>query len=208
MKILIADDHTLFRDGLKRILTEKYKDVLIKEASNEKELFELLKEDKWQLVILDLNMPGRGGLEILKDIKIFYKELPVLILSMYSEEQFALRVIKAGASGYLTKGVSPSELIEAINFILDGNIYFSKEVSKLIAKDFQGNKNNTLDKLSDREFEVFIKIASGESLTSIANELSLSVKTISTYRSHILEKLNIKSNADITRIAIENNLIS
>lgn len=207
MNILIADDHTLFRDGLKRILNEKIPNVNFGEAQNENELFNLLKKNSWQLIILDLNMPGRGGIEILKDLKIFYKEIPILILSMYPEEQFAIRVIKAGANGYLTKGVSPTELITAINTIIEGNVYFSKEVSKLIAQDFQGNKNNLLEKLSDREFEVFLKIATGESLTSIANQLSLSVKTISTYRTHILEKLDLKTNADITRLAIKNDLI-
>jgi len=207
MKILIADDHTLFRDGLKRILSERITEVDFGEAQNDLELFTLLKKEKWDIIILDLNMPGRGGIEILKDLKIFHKDVPVLILSMYPEEQFAIRVIKAGANGYLTKGVTPSELVDAIKTITKGEVYFSKEVSQLIAKDFQGNRKNIVEKLSDREFEVFLKIAAGESLTSIANQLSLSVKTISTYRAHILDKLELKSNAEITRFAIENDLL-
>lgn len=207
MKILLIDDHSLFRDGLIELISEKIQDVTFGEIKEDAELFDKLKSDAWDLVILDLNMPGRSGLEILKDIKVQYPDLPVLILSMYSETQFAVRVIKAGAAGYLTKGVSPNELCKAIKTATEGKVYFTEEVAKIIAKRLKITEKPLLEKLSDREIEILIMLSSGKTLTEIATELSLSIKTVSTHRHHILEKLSLKNNIEISRFAIENSLI-
>jgi len=207
MKILIADDHKLFRDGLKHIITEKLGGVTFIEVNNYGELNNILNELSCDIAIIDLNMPGRSGIDALKDIKSIYPNLPVIVLSMYPEEQFALRVIKAGAAAYLTKDANPSELISAIKSVTGGNVFFTEKVARIIANDLMLDKKNSLDVLSDREFQVFLMIASGKSLTEIANELSLSIKTISTHRSHILEKLNLSSNAELTRFALENELL-
>ena len=207
MKILLIDDHSLFRDGLIELISEKIQDVIFGEVKEDAELYDKLHSDAWDLVILDLNMPGRSGLEILKDVKVQYPNLPVLILSMYSENQFAVRVIKAGAAGYLTKGVSPGELCKAIKTVIEGKVYFTDEVAKIIAKRLKISEKPLLERLSDREIEILIMISSGKTLTEIATELSLSIKTVSTHRHHILEKLNLKNNIEISRFAIENSLI-
>ena len=207
MNILLIDDHSLFRDGLKEVISARIKDVSFGESTDNSELFEKLKSNCWDLVILDLNMPGRSGLEILKDIKTQYPDLPILILSMYAETQFALRVIKAGAAGYLTKGVSPGELSQAIKTATEGKVYFTDEVAKIIAKGLSHKEKPLLEKLSDREIQILIMLSSGKSLTDIGDELSVSVKTISTHRRHILEKLNLKNNIEISRFAIEHSLI-
>jgi two-component system, NarL family, invasion response regulator UvrY len=208
MKILIADDHALLRKGLIRILQDRYVDSSIYEASGEHDIFPLLRTMQFDVVILDISMPGRGGIDILKDIRSMGLKVPVLILSMHPEEQYAVRVLKSGASGYLNKDSAPELLIEAIETILSGKKYISEGVSQQLAADaFTNSSSIKHDLLSDREMQVLVEIASGKSTGEIAEQLSLSVNTISTYRARVLEKLELTSNAAITRYAIENHLI-
>jgi len=172
MKILIADDHALFRDGLKKILLEKFNDLEIEEAANYGELFSKIKDSKWDVIILDLNMPGRSGFEALIELKSQMKDLNILILSMYPESEFATRAIRAGAKGYLTKGSSVDELIEAISAILKGEVYFTKEVAQVVAKDLQSNASSKINLLSDREYEIFLMLVDGESISGIARKFT------------------------------------
>lgn len=208
MKLLIADDHALFRDGLKKIIFEKIPDVEIGEASSYGELIEKLNKFDWDIIILDLNMPGRSGFEALIELKTKKPDAKILVLSMYPESQFATRSIKAGAKGYLTKGASVEELIEAINSILTGDVYFTKEVAKVIAEDLRTNIDSKINSLSDREFQIFMLLAEGNSVSSIAKKLSLSIKTISTFKKRILDKLGLESSVDLVKFAIENKLIT
>ncbi|MBI5661873.1 MAG: response regulator transcription factor [Ignavibacterium album] len=208
IKILIADDHAIVREGLKQIVAEEKDMTVLGEAENSETLMNLLEKDKWDIVILDINMPGRNGLEILKDIKQLYPDLPVLILSMFSEEQYGLRSIKAGASGYLKKVSAPDELVQAIRRIVSGRKYITETLAEKLAENLSEPKVNSLhEKLSDREFEIMCSIAQGKSAEEIANELSISVNTFYTYRNRILEKLSIRSNVEITQYAIRNKLI-
>jgi DNA-binding NarL/FixJ family response regulator len=208
IKIIIADDHAIVREGLKQIVAEE-KDMLVcGEAEDAATLMELLKKEKWSIVILDINMPGKSGLEALKDIKQFYPELPVLILSMFSEDQYGLRAIKAGASGYLKKVSAPTELVVAIRKIVSGRKYINSSLAEKLAESLGTEKNNFLhDKLSDREYQIMCNIALGKSAEEIAVELSLSINTIYTYRNRILEKMSMKSNVELTQYAIQNKLI-
>ncbi|GMU96359.1 response regulator transcription factor [Ignavibacterium sp.] len=208
IKILIADDHAIVREGLKQIVAEEKDMTVLGEAENSETLMNLLEKDKWDIVILDINMPGRNGLEILKDIKQLYPDLPVLILSMFSEEQYGLRSIKAGASGYLKKVSAPDELVQAIRRIVSGRKYITETLAEKLAENLSEPKVNSLhEKLSDREFEIMCSIAQGKSAEEIANELSISVNTFYTYRNRILEKLSMRSNVEITQYAIRNKLI-
>lgn len=208
IKILIADDHAIVREGLKQIVAEEKDMTVLGEAENAGTLMNLLEKDKWDIVILDINMPGRNGLEILKDIKQLYPDLPVLILSMFSEEQYGLRAIKAGASGYLKKVSAPDELVQAIRRIVSGRKYITETLAEKLAENLSEPKVNSLhEKLSDREFEIMCSIAQGKSAEEIANELSISVNTFYTYRNRILEKLSMRSNVEITQYAIRNKLI-
>lgn len=208
MKILIADDHALLRKGLIRILNDRYPDAEIFEASGEVDIFPDLRTRTFDVIISDLSMPGRGGLDILKDIRAMGLKVPVLILSMHPEEQYAVRVLKAGASGYLNKDSAPELLIEAIETILGGKKYISEAVSQQLASDHFVNSNEARHELlSDREMYVLVAIASGKAVSEIAAELSLSVNTISTYRARVLEKLDLHSSAALTRYALENHLI-
>ena len=207
IKIIIADDHTLIRAGLKQILAQQANiDVL--EAKNGQEVLTMLQKIEVNVVILDISMPGRNGLEILKDIKIKYPDLPVLMLSVYPEDQYAIRALKAGASGYITKDSVSEELVYAIKTVLKGVKYVSRNMTeKLIFELNDKNRDKLLhENLSDREFEVFCMIGKGKSVSQIAEKLFLSPKTISTYRSRILEKTSLGNNADIIRYFIENNL--
>jgi DNA-binding NarL/FixJ family response regulator len=208
MKILIADDHAVVREGLKQILSESSEMVVTAEASTGPEVLEEIGKDDFDLVVLDIAMPGRGGLDILKEIKNKKPRLPVLILSMYPEEQYAVRVLKAGASGYMTKESAPHELINAIKQISKGKKYVSPSLAEKLALDLEITTGRPLhESLSDREYQVMCMIASGKTLKEIAEQLSLSIKTISTYRSRILEKMNMKSNAELTHHAIKNRLV-
>ncbi|MGB5289228.1 MAG: response regulator transcription factor, partial [Ignavibacteriaceae bacterium] len=181
IKILIADDHAIVREGLKQIVAEE-KDILVAgEAENTNKLMELLDKQSWNLIVLDINMPGKSGLEALKDIKQLYPDLPVLILSMFSEDQYGLRAIKAGASGYLKKVSAPTELVTAIRKIVSGGKYINQSLAEKLAEKFGGIEKELLhDKLSDREYQIMCNIALGKSAEEIAVELSLSINTVYT----------------------------
>jgi DNA-binding NarL/FixJ family response regulator len=208
IKILIADDHAIVREGLKQILSESADLIVVAEASSGQEVLEKISKSDLDLVVLDIAMPGRGGLDILKEIKTQRPRLPVLMLSMYPEEQYAIRVLKSGASGYLTKESAPSELVMAIRQISQGKKYISPSLAEKLAIDLEINPDKMPHEiLSDREYQVMCMIASGKTLKEIADGLSLSIKTISTYRSRILEKMNMKTNAELTHYAIKNNLV-
>jgi len=208
IKILIADDHAIVREGLKQILSESPDLVVVAEASTGQEVLEKIPKNDLDLVVLDIAMPGRGGLDILKEIKSQRPRLPVLMLSMYPEEQYAVRVLKSGASGYLTKESAPAELVKAIRQISQGKKYISPSLAEKLAIDLEISPDKPPhETLSDREYQVMCMIASGKTLREIADGLSLSIKTISTYRSRILEKMNMKTNAELTHYAIKNSLV-
>ena len=207
IKILIADDHTLIRDGLINTISKRMVDVVFGEASSGVEVLKEVLHQKWDLLILDINMPGRDGLDILKELNTFQPELPVIVLSMYPENQFAIRTLKIGASAYLTKETSSEELLIAINTVLKGQKYITASITRILTEEITGKAANpTHETLSNREFQVFKLIASGKNISGIGLELSLSVKTISVYRANILEKLGLKNNAEITNYAFKNNL--
>lgn len=208
IKILIADDHAIVREGLKQIVAEE-KDILVAgEAENSGRLMELLEKEKWNLVVLDINMPGKSGLEALKDIKQLYPNLPVLILSMFSEDQYGLRAIKAGASGYLKKVSAPTELVTAIRKIVSGGKYINQSLAEKLAEKFESTKKELMhEKLSDREYQIMCNIALGRTAEEIAQELSLSINTVYSYRNRILEKMSMRSNVELTQYAIQNKLI-
>jgi len=208
IRILIADDHTIVREGLKQILAETPDMVVADEARNGQEVFAKVSKNEYDVVLLDISMPGRSGLEVLKQLKGEHPKLPILILSMYSEEQYAMRALRAGASGYMTKESAPDELIEAIRKVSQGRKYVSPSLAEKLAVSLElGEEKPPHEMLSDREYQVMCMIASGKTIKEIAEELSLSVKTISTYRSRILEKLNFKTNAAITHYAVQNRLV-
>ena len=207
IRILIADDHPLFREGLRHILAGCPDFTVAGEASNGQEVLEKVWNNEYEMVLLDIAMPGTPGLEVLKRLKIEKPKLPVLVLSMYPEEQYAVRVIKAGASGYLTKESASEELITAIRRISGGRKYITASIAERLADDVEPTAEKPLhDTLSDRELEVFRMIAAGKTTTQIAEELFLSVKTISTYRSRILEKMKMKTNAELIHYAIKHNM--
>src|SRR6185437_10616865 len=190
MKILLTDDHAVVRHGLKQILADEFKKATFGEARNAQEALNKVWKENWDVVVLDITMPGRSGLEVLREIKKSKPKLPVLVLSMHPEGQFAVRVLKRGASGYMTKESAPEELVGAIKKVLAG-----------------GGQKPPQEKLSDREFQVLRLIASGKIVSEIAQELSLSVKTISTYRSRILEKMGMKNNAELMHYAMQHQLV-
>ena len=208
IKIIIADDHAIVREGLKQIVAEE-KDMLVcGEAENASDLMELLNKEQWSFVVIDINMPGKSGLEALKDIKQIYPNLPVLILSMFSEDQYGLRAIKAGASGYLKKVSAPTELVIAIRKIVSGRKYINPSLAEKLAENLgRGNNIFLHDKLSDREYQIMCNIALGKSAEEIAVELALSINTVYTYRNRIFEKMSMKSNVELTQYAVQNKLI-
>ncbi|MFT3745641.1 MAG: response regulator transcription factor [Pyrinomonadaceae bacterium] len=208
MKVILADDHTIVRHGLRQLL-EKDKDItVVGEAANGNEVFELLRVQKVDVIVLDISMPGRNGLETLKDLRRLYPQIPVIMLSMHPSDQYAVRVLKAGAVAYLTKESAPSELADAIRKVYTGEKYITAEVGTILA-DFvgKGTGDEPHKALSDREFEVFCLIGAGNGLTQIASRMNLSVKTISTYRTRIIEKTRLANNAEITRYAIQHGLV-
>lgn len=208
IRILIADNHTIVRIGLKHILSEEYPSAFIGEAGDTEELVKKVIGGKWDIVICDLSMPGRNGLDALKQIKQTFPRLPVLIVSMYPEDQYALRVLKAGASGYLNKYSIHEELIKAIRTVLLGKKFINSTIAQKLAEAFiSGNDLPAHALLSDREFDIFKLLASGKTVSEIAGQLSLGATTVSTYRSRILDKMNFKSNAELTRYAIEKKII-
>lgn len=207
-KILIADDHAIVRRGLKELLTDAFPFTLIEEVEDGESLLKKVLKEQWDIVISDISMPGRSGLEILQEIKKYQPKLPVLIMSMHSEDQYAIRVFKAGAAGYLNKNFAPAELVNAINRIMLGKKYITPSIADKLANTLdQDSEKQSHETLSHREFEVFKMIAAGTSVSDIAEKLSLSGTTVSTYRARILNKMNLKSNADLTFYAIENKLL-
>ncbi len=210
IKVIITDDHPLVREGLKKVVEQGNIDIeVVQEASNAAELLNMLSKDLPDIVVLDIAMPGRSGLDVLKDIKELYPKLPVLMLSMHPEDRFATRAIKAGASGYLTKTGISDELVTAIRVIVTQNKrYISPAVAEQLAQQMDISSEKTLhETLSDREYQILCMIASGKKISKIAEELSLSVQTIHTYRARLKEKMNLKTNVEFTRYALENHLI-
>ena len=209
MKILIADDHAIVRKGLKQLLLEEYPSAKIEEVADGESLIAKVINEKWGVVICDLDMPGRSGLDIMRQIKEIAPKLPVLIVSIYPEDQYAIRVLKAGAAGYVSKDAATEELAEAVRRVLQGRKYISPSMAEIIAEDMGGPNSDKAphEFLSDREFEVFKLIASGKSVSEIAEKLSLSSATVSTHRARILIKMNMKTNPELTRYALDNKLI-
>ena len=209
IRVLIADDHTLFREGLKKIIAGTSDIVVAGEASNGNEVLARLKDERYDVLVLDIAMPGKDGLDVLKETRARYQGLPVLMLSMFPEEQFATRVLKAGAAGYLTKESVPEVLIMAIRKVARGEKYVSESLAeKLVSGLSDDARESPHERLSDREYQILCLIASGKRMKEIANQLSLSPTTISTYRSRILEKMGMASNAELTLYASRNHLLS
>jgi DNA-binding NarL/FixJ family response regulator len=207
MRILLADDHAVVRHGLKQIIAEEYRRAVFGEARNAQEALDLVWKEGWDIVVLDITMPGRSGLEVLREIKRSRPKLPVLVLSMHPENQFAVRVLKRGAAGYMTKESAPEELVGAIRKVLTGGRYVSPSLAEKLATYVSSDAPKPPQELlSDREFQVLRLIASGKTVSEIAKELSLSVKTISTYRSRILEKMGLRNNAELMHYAIQHQL--
>lgn len=206
-KIILADDHHFIRLGLIQILKDEYPAAEIMEVSDGESLVKEVMQQDWDLVISDLDMPGRSGLEALEQIKLIKPDLPVLILSIYTEDLYAVRVLKAGASGYLNKNAAPYELITAIQRISLGKKYITSEIAeKLLFNHDTEKKPHEL--LSNREFEIFKLLAMGKTITQIATSLSLALTTVSTHRSHIMAKMNLSTNSELTRYAISNQVIA
>jgi len=208
IKILIADDHAIVREGLKQILAETSDMLVAGEAGSGQEAVKKVRAGDFSLVLLDISLPGMSGLDVLKQIKCLKPGLPILILSMYPEDQYAIRTLRAGASGYLTKESAPNELIEAIRRVAQGRKYITATLAERIAVNWETEKDRPIhEELSDREYQVFCLIASGKAVKEIAEKLSLSVKTVSTHRSRILKKMGVENNAQLTYYAIKHNLV-
>jgi DNA-binding NarL/FixJ family response regulator len=207
MNILIVDDHAVIHQGLRRILEDAFEETTFGDARGSQQAFDLIDREHWDVVILDVELPGRGGLEVLKHIRADRPKLPVIIFSMHSEEQFAVRAFKAGASGYLAKESAPSQLVQAIRKVIGGGRYLSQDLAEKLAAGLDVDLSRPPHEiLSDREFGVLRMIAAGKSTTEIAAELSLSVKTVSTYRTRILEKLHLKASAELIRYGVNHGL--
>jgi two-component system invasion response regulator UvrY len=208
LRILIADDHTVVRKGLRQILLEEFPSAEITESADAATLFMKVLREEWDVVITDISMPDKSGLEVLQQIRRDHPRLPVLILSAHSEDQYAIRALKAGANGYLCKDSASEELVTAIRRILLGKKYITASLAEKLAFHLdQDSDHPPHESLSDREFEVMKFLASGKVVSEIASQLCLSVTTISTYRARILTKMNLKTNYDLTRYAMENNLL-
>lgn len=208
LRILIADDHHVVRKGLRQILLDEFPTSVIEDVADAEELIKKVMHAQWDVVISDLSMPGRSGLDALQQIKLSYPDLPVLILSIHPEEQYALRALKSGASGYLSKDAAPDELVKAVKKVMLGKKYISQAIAEKLANSFSSESLlNPHENLSDREFDVMKLLANGQSVSEIAERLSLSVTTVSTYRARVMVKMHLKSNSDLTRYAIEYKLI-
>ena len=209
MRILIADDHTIVREGIKMLLTEAYPAAQITDVSDAATLLDHVLKEKWDVVISDISMPpGDSGLDILPKIKSHSPSMPVIILSMQSPEQYAVRAMRSGAAGYLTKGAATLELVNAVNMVLSGRKYVSPEVAYILADAFEntGHKK-TIENLSDRELEVFNLLAAGRTISEISKTLVLSNNTISTFRGRIFEKMGFHNNMELIRYAIDNKMV-
>jgi len=208
IRVLIADDHAVVRKGLGQIISETLDIQVAAEAASGPEVLDLARRQAFDVVVLDLSMPGQSGLDVLKQLRAEHPALAVLVLSMHAEDQYAIRVLKAGAAGYLTKESAPDELVKAIRRVAGGGKYMSPEVAEALLFHLEADAEGPLHAtLSDREFQVMRLLASGKTVSEIADDLSLSVKTISTYRTRVLEKMHMKSNAELTHYAIKNELI-
>lgn len=209
IRVLIVDDHAVVRRGLRELLSDEYREAAFGEASTAQQALEQIWKKEWDVALLDITLPGRSGLDLLKEVKAARPKLPVLILSVHPEDQFAVRALKAGAEGYLTKDSAPEELVNAIRKILAGGQYVSPTLAEKLALGLRTDSTRAPhETLSDREYQVMCRIASGKTVAEIGGELSLSPKTISTYRGRILEKLGVKNNAEIIRYAIQNGLVA
>ena len=208
MRVLISDDHAILRSGLKEILMRELPGVVCGEAENAREVLDQVERHRWDLVILDVTMPGPSGVDVLRDLKRLHPKLPVLVLSMHPEDQYGKRMLKAGASGYMNKGVAPDELIKAIQKVLSGGRYVSQELAEKLALELgEESGRPPHETLSDREFEVLRMLASGKTVSEIAETLHLSVTTVSTYRGRILEKMNLSTTAELMHYALRNRLV-
>ncbi|HMV56354.1 MAG TPA: response regulator transcription factor [Nitrospira sp.] len=208
-KILVVDDHAVVRQGVKQILNEQFQGAVIGEARNAEEMIDRIRKFTWDIVVLDVGMPGKSGLDALKDLKQVCPKLPVLVLSAYPEDQLARRMLKAGASGYLTKDSAPNELVQALKKILGGGKFVSASMAELLVANLNeeaGRPQHEL--LSDREYQVMCLIAVGKSLKEIADDLCVGISTINTYRARILEKMQFKNNTELTHYALENRLVN
>ncbi len=207
MNILIADDHAILRKGLIQILREEFHSACITEANNSLDVHQKISEKNWDIILMDISMPGRSGIDTLKQLRAEGNKTPVLMLSMHPEEQFGIRVLRAGASGFLNKDTAGDELITAVHRVLSGRKYISSTLAEKLAESPANNNQPLYDLLSDRELQVLQLIAAGKPVSDIAEEIHLSVNTISTYRTRILEKLKLSNNAEITRYALTNSLV-
>jgi DNA-binding NarL/FixJ family response regulator len=205
-RVLLVDDHEVVRRGIRSILEDRSGEIEIAEAGNGDEALALL-DDSYDAVILDLSMPGRSGIDLLGEIKHRFPDLPVLIMSLHAEEQFAVRALRAGAAGYLTKSAAPEQLAAAFERIVRGGRYISEAIAERLAADASGAAGAPHERLSDREFDVMRGIASGETVSGIAMRMHLSVKTVSTYRARLLDKMGMETNAELTRYAIQSGLV-
>jgi DNA-binding NarL/FixJ family response regulator len=208
MRVLIADDHPIFRAGLKEALAKERDIEFVGEADNGQIALELARRRRWDVVLLDITMPGRGGLEVLQELRRERPKLPVLILSAHPEDQLALRLLKAGAAGYVTKDKAPEVLLQAVRKVLRGEKYVSEALAEKALLNLVSETGKPLhETLSDREYQVMRMIASGKTVKEIGKELFLSVRTVSTYRSRVLEKMRMKTNAELIRYAVDNKLV-
>ncbi len=208
LRILIADDHTILRDGLKQILRESKDMIVAGEAENGDETLAKIREQDWDVLVLDMSMPGKSGLELIKQIKQEKPKLPILILSMHKEEQYAVRTLRAGASGYLCKDSASSQLVQAIRKVASGNLFISTVVAENLARGLvskQEEESHTM--LSDRELQIFQMLASGKGITEIADQLFISVKTVSTHKTRLMQKMNLANSSELVRYAIKHELI-
>ena len=208
IKILIADDHAVVRQGLKQIITDQTDMQVAGEAETGAQVLQLLGSENFNVIILDITMPGGSGLDLLPEIRHLRPMIKILILSMHAEEQFAVRALKSGASGYITKQSAPTELVKAIRKVQSGGKYISQSIAEQLAFFYSDDEDKPLhEKLSDREFQVLRMIAAGQTLREVADELIISEKTVSTYRTRILEKMKMKRTAELIRYAVQNKLI-
>lgn len=207
IRVLIADDHAIVRQGLKQIVEESGEMRVVAEAANGADALYKMREIACDVVLLDISMPGKSGIEVLKQIKEEKPKLPVLILSIYPEDQYAVRLIKSGAAGYMTKETAPMEVVEAVRRVASGKKYISPTVAEMLANDIRApEEKRPHEILSNREYQIFLLFASAKTATEIADTLALSIKTVSTHRSRILEKMHMHNNAELMHYAIENNL--
>lgn len=208
IKIVIADDHDIVRAGLKQIIADEEDMEVAGEANSGEKLIELIKKNEYDVVLLDLKMSGMNGIEVMKHIKSIKPSVPIIVLSMHAEDQYAVRTIKAGASGYITKETAGDNLISAVRRVASGGKYISPTLAETLAESVAGGGSELPhENLTDREFQVLCMIASGKTVSEIGSELFLSVKTISTYRQRILEKMNMKNNSELTHYVIKNNIL-